>query len=386
MSDRDHLAAPVSRAVAGPLAGLGLIAALGWGVYSHIKSAHATTALAAERQSIVPELRVLRVHPAADPLSLDLPGEIAAFETAAIGARASGYVETRLVDIGSVVKRGQVLAIIAAPELSAELAHAQASRAQARANLDLAQITARRSGNLVSDGAVSKQNFDADRITSSARSADRQAAEASYAETAQRQAYTAITAPFDGVVTERHVEVGDLARADTNTPLFVIARTDKLRVRVHVPQDASRAIAKGVQASLTLPERPGLRVEGTVARTGQALEQDSRMLPVEIDLDNTDGRLNAGLYTMVHFSLPRTEHIILVPAEAVSYDATGLSIQTVNPDNTITIRPVSVGRDFGAEIEVISGIADDARIVVHPVSSLQNGSRITVQGDSRKGA
>ncbi|GBQ22326.1 membrane-fusion protein [Gluconacetobacter sacchari DSM 12717] len=391
MSDISSPSAPPSRGgrATGTAIGLGLAALLGYGAVTHVERARAVRALADTRRDQVPEVRTMIVHADRSPVALDLPGETAPLETAAIGARASGYVEKRFVDIGTPVKAGQVLAIIRAPELDRQVAHAQAALAQAQADLDLARVTARRSAGLVGGGAVSRQNFDVDRITQQARLAEQDAARAALAEMAQRQAYTTVTAPFDGVVTARTVEVGDLVNADNvqAAPLFTVARTDRLRVRVHVPQDQATGIAIGTQAALSLPARPDLRVAGTVTRTGHALERDSRMLPVEIELDNPDGRLAAGLYASIHFDLPRTAGVTLIPAEALNYEADGLSVATVSPDNRVTIRHVAVGRDYGDRIEILGGLPDGSQLVVHPPSALHDGSPVAPHQDAEtKGA
>lgn len=374
---------------AGAAIGLGLAALLGYGMIAHVERARAVRALADTRHDQIPEVRTLRVHANRSPITLDLPGETAPLETAAIGARASGYVEKRFVDIGTPVKAGQVLALIRAPELDRQVTRAQASLAQAQADLDLARVTARRSAGLVGGGAVSRQNFDIDRITQQARLAEQEAARAALADIAQRQAYTTITAPFDGVVTARTVEAGDLVNADNvqAAPLFVVARTDRLRVRVHVPQDQAAGITPGTQATLSLPARPDQPVSGTVTRTGHALERDSRMLPVEIELDNPNGRLAAGLYATIHFDLPRTNAVMLIPAEALNYEADGLSVETVSPDNRVTIRPVTVGRDYGDQLEILGGLPDGSQLIVHPPSALHDGSPVTPRPDSEtKGA
>ncbi|MBB2203110.1 efflux RND transporter periplasmic adaptor subunit [Gluconacetobacter tumulisoli] len=367
----------------GSLIGLGLAAALGYGVYAHVERGVAVRALAMQRQELVPAVRTMQVREETDPALLDLPGETAPLETAAIGARASGYIERRFVDIGMPVKAGQVLAIIRAPELDQQVAHAQAMLGQARADLDLARVTARRSGGLVGGGAVSKQNFDTDRIMQQARQAEQDAAHAAWAETAQRQAYTSVTAPFDGVVTARTVEAGDLVSADSTgaQPLFVVARTDRLRVRVHVPQEEARDVSVGARAVVIVPERPGQAFAGTVARTGHALERDSRMLPVEIELDNRDGRLAAGLYTTIRFALPRDTRTVLIPAEALLYEADGLSVATVDADNRIRMHRVAVGRDYGDRIEIQDGLPDGSQLVIHPPSALHDGSPVAPRPD-----
>ncbi|MCH4094142.1 MAG: efflux RND transporter periplasmic adaptor subunit [Acetobacter peroxydans] len=378
-----HFAHERRRLSPGILVGLGVIVAVGYGVYAHVERAHAVTATARERDQQVPDVRTMIARASTQPLSLDLPGETVGIETTPIGARASGYIDKRFVDIGTPVQAGQVLAIIRAPELDHRVEQARETLAQARANLALAQITARRSGGLVGGGAVSKQNFDVDRLTENARQAEQKAADAVLAETAQRQAYTTVTAPYDGVVTVRNVEAGDLVSADnaTSRPLFVITRTDRLRVRVHVPQDAALTVKVGEPASIVVPERPGQTFKGTVTRTGYALEQGSRMLPVEIEIDNHDNRLTAGLYAEIYFALPRATPVIMVPSEALNYEADGLSVETVEADNKIAVRKVKVGRDYGDHLEILDGLPDGSQLLVHPPSALHEGSVVAPQLD-----
>lgn len=359
-----------------PFIGIGMVLLLGYGAYLHVERGTAVRALAAQRLAQVPEVRVTIARVDAEPISLDLPGETAPFETAAIGARASGYIARRFVDIGMPVKAGQVLAVIRAPELDRQVARAEATLAQARANLELARVTARRSRGLVGGGAVSEQNFDVDRLTQQERGAEKAAADAALAEIAQRRDYTTVTAPFDGVVTVRRVEAGDLVSADNPqaAPLFVVARTDTLRVRVHVPQGEAPGVSDGMPVEISVPDRPRERFSGVVARTGFALEEGSRMLPVEIDLDNRDGRLKAGLYATIHFAMARPSPTILIPSEALIYEADGLSVATVDPTNHVRLRKVAVGRDFGDRLEVKDGLPDGSRLIIHPPSSLREGS------------
>ena len=361
-----------------PLIGLGAILLLGYGIYAHSERGIAVRALAETRQNQTPDVSFMIAHRETKPVSLDLPGETAPFETAAIGARASGYLAERRVDIGSRVKAGDVLAIIHAPELDRQEARAKAAAEQARANLDLARVTARRSGGLVGGGAVSKQNFDTDRITQQAQNAARAAADAALAESAQRRAYTTVTAPFDGVVTVRNVEVGDLVSADSaqSVPLFVVARTDRLRVRVHVPQEEAGTVQPGTPVSLTVPDHPGESFAGSVTRTGHALERESRMLPVEIELDNRDGKLASGVYGSIHFDLPRPAPTLLIPTESLIYNADGLSVATVEDGNRLRLHKVTVGRDYGDRIEIQTGLAEGSRLIMHPPSALTDGRQV----------
>lgn len=372
-----------------PWVGLGLIILLGYGAYGHVERGMDTRALAQQRYDQVPDVHVMAVHVDHKPVALSLPGETAPQETAAIAARASGYVEKRFVDIGTPVKAGQVLAIIKAPELDRQVAQAQATLAQARANLDLARVRAHRSGGLVGGGAVSRQDFDTDRITQAARKAEQAAADAALAETAQRRDYTTIKAPFNGVVTVRNVEAGDLVSADSpgGAPLFVVARTDTLRVRVHVPQENAPAIAEGTPVTISVPDRPDMKMAGKVTRTGFSLERGSRMLPVEIEIDNADNRLAAGLYTMVHFAVPRTTPTIMIPAEALIYGADGLSVATVDPAHHVRLHKVVIGRDFGDTLEVLSGLNEGENLIIHPPSSFHDGTVVhAVQDQPPEGA
>ncbi|WP_252349676.1 efflux RND transporter periplasmic adaptor subunit [Acidomonas methanolica] len=176
--------------------------------------------------------------------------------------------------------------------------------------------------------------------------------------------------------TARRVEAGDLVSADNPqaAPLFVVARTDTLRVRVHVPQGEVPGVSDGMPVEISVPDRPRERFSGVVARTGFALEEGSRMLPVEIDLDNRDGRLKAGLYATIHFAMPRPSPTILIPSEALIYEADGLSVATVDPANHVRLRKVAVGRDFGDRLEVKDGLPDGSRLIIHPPSSLREGS------------
>ncbi|GBQ95330.1 membrane-fusion protein [Acetobacter nitrogenifigens DSM 23921 = NBRC 105050] len=382
-------AAPAGGSRIAPLVGVGVLVLLAYGVYGHVERSVSVRALASTRATQAPDVRVMTVHFDEKPVTLELPGETAPLETAAIGARASGYIEKRNVDIGSVVKAGDVLAIIRAPELDRQVARAQASLAQTRANLALAKVTAQRSGGLVSGGAVSRQNFDVDRITQDARAAEQAAADAALAETAQRKAYTTVVAPFDGVVTVRNVEAGDLVSADNAqaTPLFVVARTDRLRVRVHVPQTDAAGVAMGAPVTVTTPDRPGENFSGVVTRTGFALERGSRMLPVEVELDNREGKLASGLYVAARFALPRPTPTIVIPSEALIYEADGLSLATVDSDDKVRLHSIKVGRDFGDRLEVLSGLPDGSRLIVRPPSFLGEGSHVKPVADApAKGA
>ncbi|MEJ1979056.1 MAG: efflux RND transporter periplasmic adaptor subunit [Acetobacteraceae bacterium] len=337
--------------------------------------------VAAERQAIVPALRAVRAAAVTSPRLLDLPGGIEPEETAALSARAAGYIARRFVDIGSPVKAGQVLAVIHSPELDQQVSRARAALAQAQANWQLAAATAERSATLVRDGWVSRQKWDNDHLSEGARRADLDAATAALAEAVQRQSYLTVTAPFDGAVTTRNVEAGDLVGADDAQakPLFVVARTDMLRVRVNVPQEAAGAMKPGVPASVLVPEFPGRLFAGHVARTASALTPGTRTLPVEVEVDNADGTLTAGLYATVRFALPRTQPVMLVKAESLIYLADGLHVATVDDGGMVALRKVMVGRDFGNEVEVVDGLPDGSQVVSNPPAFLRDGLKVKIQ-------
>jgi membrane fusion protein (multidrug efflux system) len=358
-----------------------LAAGICYGLYAHADRDSATRAVAVERQAIIPDLRTVRAVAINSPRLFDLPGSIEPEETAALSARASGYIARRFVDIGSPVKTDQVLAVIRSPELDQQVSRARAALAQAQANWQLAAAKAQRSGALVRDGWVSRQNWDNDRLTEGARRADLDAAAAALAEAVQRQSYLTVTAPFDGAVTTRNVETGNLVSADDAQakPLFVVARTDRLRVRVYVPQEAASAVKPGVAASVLVPEFPGRIFAGHVARTASALTPGTRTLPAEVDVDNSDGALTAGLYATVRFGLPRTQAVILVKSESLIYLADGLHVATVDEGGVVSLRRVMVGRDFGNEVEIVDGLPDGSQVALNPPAFLRDGLHVKAQ-------
>jgi membrane fusion protein (multidrug efflux system) len=366
---------------AGLTAAAVIAAGIGYGLYSHAERDGATRAVAVERHAIIPDLRTVRAAAVNSPRLLDLPGSIEPEETAALSARASGYIARRFVDIGSPVKTGQVLAVIRSPELDQQVSRARAALAQAQANWQLAAAKAQRSGALVRDGWVSRQNWDNDRLTEGARRADLDAAAAALAEAVQRQSYLTVTAPFDGAVTTRNVETGDLVSADDAQakPLFVVARTDRLRARVYVPQEAASAVKPGVAASVLVPEFPGRIFAGHVARTASALTPGTRTLPAEVDVDNADGALTAGLYATVRFALPRTQAVILVKSESLIYLADGLHVATVDEGGVVSLRRIMVGRDFGNEVEIVDGLPDGSQVALNPPAFLRDGLHVKAQ-------
>ena len=355
-----------------------LTAGLSYGAGRRISTDSIAEAATDARLSMVPSVRTVTAHRLAGGVPLDLPGSLESFETATIFARASGYISQRSADIGTQVKKGDVLAIIRSPELDQQVSQAEAALTQAKANFDLAHATAQRSGALVQRGWVTAQQFDQDRLTEAARAADVRAAQAALAAITQRRSYLTVVAPFAGVVTGRNIDVGDLVSADTTSrPMFSVARTDKVRVQVYVPQDMAEGLKNGVAASISVPEMPGRVFKAVVARTAHALDATSRTLLAEVDIDNPNNVLTIGTYVRVHFNLVSPTPHVRLDANALIYDADGLRVAVVKNDHAQFV-PVRIVRDFGAEVEIGQGLRGGESVILNPPAVLKDGGTVHV--------
>jgi RND family efflux transporter MFP subunit len=394
---RDHEDERLERArrrAAGRL-GAGTVAVLalmvGWGVWTHAsRSASAQEALET-RQNAVPVVRTMLVKTITSPRVVDLPGTMQAFDAATIYARATGYIARRYVDIGSKVHEGDVLAIIAAPDLDQQLAQAraqlsqmQAALAQAEATRSFASVTNQRTSRLVIEGWNSRQQGDQDRTNFVSQSAavrvaqaNIQAQQAQVNRLVELTGFERVTAPFSGVITSRHIDTGSLVTADqaSGTPLFAIARSDVLRVQVYVPQEDFFGLHDGQDATVTVPQLPGKIFHGTVARNAAALATDTRTLLAEVDVNNADGALSPGLYGIVHLQEKRDSPVVLVPSEAVIFNKDGLSVAVVD-DGHATLRHLDVQADDGAQVEVRAGLQAGDRVILNPPVNLANGMRV----------
>lgn len=380
------------------LAALAMVACLiGYGAWWHAQDQAVAKDTLRREQSMVPTVRTKSVSAVTEPKQLDVAGTMDAFESATLFARATGYISKRNVDIGSRVHTGDLLVTIAAPDLDQQLAQARAQQtqfdaalAQARANEELARATNERTARLVTQGWQSQQQGDNDRLAFAAQTAavrvaaaNLEAQKAQVSRLEQITSFERVTAPFDGVITARQVDVGSLVTADTanGSPLFSIARTNTLRVQAYVPQDAALAIKDGSQADITVPEIPGRRFHGTVARNANALQAGTRTLLTEVDIDNSDGALRPGLYCTVRFSVPRTQPVMIVPAEAVIFDERGLSVAVVF-DGKARLRHIELAADNGAEVEVKQGLNPDERVILNPPIDIADG--MPVNANARK--
>lgn len=317
-----------------------------------------------------------------------LPGNIQAFIDAPIYARTSGYLKAWYFDIGAHVKQGQLLAVIESPEVDQQLQQAREDLTTAQANLKLAQITANRYTDLFKTDSVAKQDVDNAVQDAAARAATVKSAQANVARLQQMVDFEKVYAPFDGVVTARNTDIGQLIQAGTQAgtgstsaagkELFHVAAINKLRVFVEVPQVYSHAAKPGIKADLTLPELPGRRFTGTLVRTADSMDPVTRTLTVEVDVVNSTGMLYPGAYTQVHFKIKSNQVTFIVPASSLLFRSEGLRLPTVVNSNRISLVPIIVGRDFGDTIEVVSGITENTFIVENPPDSLVDGEVVRV--------
>jgi RND family efflux transporter MFP subunit len=312
---------------------------------------------------------------------LVLPGNIQPFIEAPIYARTSGYLKRWYFDIGARVKQGQLLAEIESPEVDQQLAQAKQDLATAQANLRLAQITAKRYTGLFETDSVAKQDVDNAVQDAVAKAASVKAAQANVNRLQQMVDFEKIYAPFNGVLTARNTDIGQLIDAGSaggpNRELFHIAAIDRLRVFVNVPQVYSHATIAGMQADLTLPELPNRRFPGKLVRTARSIDPNTRTLLVEVDVINSTGLLFPGAYTEVHFKIPSKGSTLIIPSASLVFRAQGLRVPIVR-NRHVALLPVIVGRDFGTTIEVLSGLPDGAAVILNPPDSLVEGEVVRV--------
>ena len=376
------------------LAGLGLL--VGLGAWGQAQRQAATLATLAAQRNAVPVVRTAVLKAVDTPREIQLPGSTQAFDTATIYARATGYIAKRNVDIGSRVHAGDVLAIIAAPDLDQQLAQAQAqlvqmqaALAQSQANMELARVTNGRTTKLVTEGWSSRQQGDQDRLSYTGSVAAVGVARANLvAQQAQVDrlmkltGFERVVAPFDGVITSRQIDVGSLVAADANsgTSLFAIAHNNVLRVQIYVPQDAAFGLKDGQDAQVTVPELPGRVFHGTLARNANALAPDTRTLLAEVDVENKDGVLRPGVYTIVHLREPRQYSVITIPSQAIIFDKDGVQA-AVFEKGMIALRHLEVATDNGATLEVSGGLHAGDQLVLDPPIGATDGMRVATTPD-----
>jgi RND family efflux transporter MFP subunit len=330
--------------------------------------------------SAIPSVNV--VYPAPSTLSSEiaLPGNTQAFTDTPIYSRTNGYLKNWYFDIGAHVRKGQLMAQIETPEVDQQLQVAQADLKSAEANLDLANTTSSRYQNLLKTNSVSKQETDVAMSDAAAKKAAVDASMANVRRLEQLQSFEKVYAPFDGIVTARNTDIGRLiSGGQTTTPqeLFHLAAIGKIRVYVAVPEAYSSAIKVGGKATLTLDEYPGRSFEGTIARNSNAIDQASRTLNVEVDVDNPKGELLPGAYVFVHFKVPEHAANLMIPSNTLLFRSEGLRVGVVR-NGRVQLIPVKIGRDAGASVEIASGLTTNDAVILDPSDSLASGQEVQI--------
>ncbi len=311
-------------------------------------------------------------------LGTPLPAEVQAFMEASIHARASGYLKSWLVDIGAVVTNGQLLAEIDTPELDQQLAQAKAQLDQANAALALAKITADRWTDLLKTASVSEQETAEKTSDLALKQADVAAAKANVRRLEDLKSFDRVTALFDGTVTVRNTDIGQLIAADSGPELFHLAQIDPLRVYVRVPQPMIHAIAPGQAAELTFQELPGKIFTATVTSTAGAVDASSRTLLVELQVPNPHGEILAGSYAQARFTQSVAPNGLTISDNVLIFRAQGMQAAVVGPDNKVQLRSLKLGRDFGNTVEILSGLAATDRVILNPPDAIADGMTVQV--------
>jgi len=308
-----------------------------------------------------------------------LPVSLYAMQEATIYARTNGYLKRWQVDIGDLVKAGQLLAEIEAPEVDRELDQAHASRAQVKANLELARVTSERYAALLKEDAVSPQEVDEKRGVHEARKADYAAAEANLRRLEQMKSFQRVTAPFSGTIVARNVDVGSLIQAGSASSsgwLFKLAQTETIRAHAAVPQSSMRMIKPGMTVDLVVPELGERVFPAKVMRSAGAFDSATRTMVVEMHVPNRGGPLLPGMYAQARINLINAEPNLQIPINALMVGGDGTRVAVVDTSGVIHIKPVKVGRDFGKEVEILAGLTENERVINNPRDSLVEGSKV----------
>jgi len=355
-----------------------LAAALAAGFLPRIS---AKEALKKQAQALnVPTVSVIQPKPGAAVQELVLPGNVEAFVETPIYARTNGYLKRWHADIGAHVKAGQLLAEIETPEVDDQLQQTRADLASAEANDEIARKTAARLGELSASGMASKQDLDQAQGTMRARQAAVQSARFNVSRLEKLQAFKRIYAPFDGIVTARNVDVGALidAGGGQGKALFRIGAAERLRVYVQVPQAYSQQAVPGVEADLTLAEFPGRRFAAKVVRTTQAIDKATRSMLAEVAVDNKGGELLPGAYAQVHLKLRASTPALVVPVNTLLFRAEGTQVAVVDAEQRVALKTITLGRDFGTEVEIVDGLSPADAVILNPSDALVAGVQVRV--------
>jgi RND family efflux transporter MFP subunit len=347
-----------------------------WSRVSARKTLNAETA-----QVALTAVSVVTPQQTAPTEEIVLPGNVQPFITSPIYARTSGYLRKWTVDIGAHVKKGQLLAVIETPEVDQQLQQSFSNLNTAKANLALAETTKNRYEGMIRSNAVSQQDVDNTVGTYNANKAIVEANQANVKQLEALQSFEKIYAPFDGVVTARNTDIGDLINSGSSggvkTDLFHIAQPGTLRVYVNVPEEYSQGTKVGMTADLSLAEFPGRKFQGKLVRTAEAINMTTRTLLIEIDVNNPAGELLTGSYAEVHLKMPTQASTLLLPVNTLIFRSQGLRVGVVK-NGKVELAAVTPGRDSGNQIEIVSGIKPDDQVIINPPDSIVSGQRVQI--------
>jgi RND family efflux transporter MFP subunit len=335
----------------------------------------------------IPTVALAQPVPAGPHQTLTLPGNIQPFNRAAIFARVNGYVQSWDHDIGSPVKAGQVLATIDAPDLDQQLSQANATLASVKANEHFATLTANRNNILVQKQIVAQQLADQTSADAAAKKAVVDANEANVRQLQAMQSFKTLAAPFDGVVTARNVEIGQLINSGgSGQPLFEVSDLHRVRIFVQVPQSFSAGLTPGMKATFEMPQYPGVQFEATLSHTSKSINASSHSMQVELQADNAAGKFFGGSYCNVHFELPTDANLVTIPSTALVTGNQGMQVATLDGNNKVVFKSVQLGRDLGDSVEVIAGLSPSDRIINNPPETLAAGDTVRVAAPAPQAA
>lgn len=358
-------------------AGLFLLILVG-GIVSRVSAAHRLAASAGDAG--IPTVALITPATPNQALTLTLPGNVKAFYEAQIYAQVSGYLQNWTADIGTKVKSGELLATINTPNLDQQLAQAQANLTSAIANEQIASTTASRWNKMLVGDAVSHQDADVKNADFQAAHAATEAARAAVAGLQAQEAFKRIVAPFAGTVTARNTDIGALITtgSPSQTPLFVVDDVSRLRIYVSVPQAYAAEVKQSKGATFTVPDYPGREFTAQLAATADAIDPSSGTLLVQFQADNADGDLQPGDYAQVKIALPADDQSLSIPSSALMFRDNGMEVATIGPDGRVVIKPITIGRDLGATVQIATGVAKDDRIINNPPDALEAGDQVEI--------
>jgi RND family efflux transporter MFP subunit len=325
----------------------------------------------------IPTVALAQLVPGSPHQMLTLPGNIQPYNRAAIFARVNGYVKSWDHDIGSPVKAGQALADVDAPDLDQQLSQAKATLASVRANLQIASLTANRNNILLQKQIVAQQLADQTTADATAKEAVVDANEANVRQLEAMQSFKTLAAPFDGVVTARNVEIGQLINSGgSGLPLFEVSDLHRVRIFVQVPQSFTAGLAPGMKATFEMPQYPGVQFEAAVSHISKAINASSHSMQVELQADNAAGKFFGGSYCNVHFEIPTDANLVTIPSTALVTGNQGTQVATLDGNDKVVLKKVQLGRDLGDSVEVIAGLTPSDRIINNPPETLAAGDTV----------